>query len=117
LVLRRRAPRVGITAAALATAAYLLLDQPYGPVFFAGRSGPGCLGAVLPLRRAVPWLAGYLVVVLAAAAPRATDSGHDVLIAASTLVLLLAAGAATGSALAARARSDAAARAAVAGGR
>ena len=36
LLLRRRAPLVGMSAAALATAAYLLLDQPYGPILFVG---------------------------------------------------------------------------------
>ena len=114
LLLRRRAPRAGIAAAALATAAYLLLDQPYGPVFFAGPVWAWCLAAVLPLRRAVPWLAGYLVVVVAAATAQADREWHQSVVASAALVLLLAAGAGTGFALAARARSEAAARAALA---
>jgi hypothetical protein len=69
LLLRRRAPLVGMSAAALATAAYLLLDQPYGPILFAAPAWAWCLTAVLPLRRAVPWLAGYLALVVVAAAP------------------------------------------------
>lgn len=117
LLLRRRAPRAGLALAAAATAAYLLLDQPYGPVFFAGPVWAWCLAAVLPLRRAVPWLAGYLVVVVAAAVPRAIDQDwHGLVAAATALGLLLAAGAGTGFALAARARSEASARTALARG-
>lgn len=116
LVLRRRAPRVGVSVAAVATAAYLLLDQPYGPVFFAGPVWAWCLTLVLPLRRAVLWLTGFLVVVVAAAAPGgpAEADRHDLVAAGTALVLLLAAGAGTGFALAARARADAAARTALA---
>jgi signal transduction histidine kinase len=112
LLLRCRAPRVGVTAATLATAAYLLLDQPYGPILFAVPAWAWCLTAVLPLRRALPWLAGVLVVLVAAAAPDA--AWRDLLALATGLTMALAAGAATGFALAARKRSEAAARTEVA---
>src|SRR5215213_7829173 len=69
LLLRRRAPRLGVAAAALVTAAYLLLDQPFGPILFAGPAWAWCLTAAMPLRRAVPWVAGYVVVVVLSAAP------------------------------------------------
>src|SRR5215207_5167987 len=48
LLLRRRAPRVGVAVAGLATAAYLLLDQPYGPILFVGPAWAWCLTAALP---------------------------------------------------------------------
>jgi signal transduction histidine kinase len=116
LLLRRRAPLVGMSAAALATAAYLLLDQPYGPILFAAPAWAWCLTAVLPLRRAVPWLAGYLALVVVAAAPRHVerDGWGGLLIWAAAMAFAIAAGAATGFALAARQRSEAAARAEIA---
>ncbi|MFL6128254.1 MAG: sensor histidine kinase [Mycobacteriales bacterium] len=112
LLLRRRTPLVGLTAAALTTGAYLLLDYPYGPILFVGPAWAWCLAAVMPLRRAVPWLAGFGGLVVAAAAPRlVVDQGWPGLLAWSGLMVgVLSAGAATGFALAARQRSEAAAR-------
>ena len=116
LLLRRRAPLAGLAVAALATGAYLLLDHPYGPILFAGPVWAWCLGASLPPERAVPWLAGYHAVVVAAAAPRLLGDGgwSELLVWAAGLAGVLAAGAATGFALAARKRSEAAARVEVA---
>jgi signal transduction histidine kinase len=112
LLLRRRAPLAGLSLAALATGAYLLLDQPYGPILFVGPAWAWCLAAVLPLRRAVPWVAGFAVVVIAGAAPRAIEHGgwSEVVYGAAGVAGVLAAAAATGFALAARQRSEAAAR-------
>jgi signal transduction histidine kinase len=116
LLLRRRAPLLGITAAALITAAYLLLDEPYGPILFVGPAWAWCLSAVMPLRRAVPWVAGYVAMVVLSAAPRLVrDNGWGgLLIWATVAAGVAAAGAATGFALAARQRSEAAARAEIA---
>jgi signal transduction histidine kinase len=113
LLLRRRAPLVGMSIAAVATAVYLLLDQVYGPILFAAPIWAWVLAAALPLRTAVPWLAGYAVLVIAAGVPRGLEEdGVPGLVAwATAVVLILAAGAATGSALAARRRSELAARA------
>ena len=78
-----------------------------------GRSWAWCLTATMPLRRAVPWLVGYVAVLVAAAAPRLVgDLGWGGLLVWSTAVAgTTAAGAVTGFALAARQRSEAAARA------
>ncbi|HEY6747550.1 MAG TPA: sensor histidine kinase [Mycobacteriales bacterium] len=112
LLLRRRAPLAGLSAAALATGAYLLLDQPYGPILFAGPVWAWCLAAVLPLRRAVPWVVGYGLVLVVTAAPghRNEDGWAGLLIWAAGITAVLAAGTATGFALAARQRSEASAR-------
>jgi signal transduction histidine kinase len=112
LLLRRRAPLVGVSAAAAATGAYLLLDQPYGPILFAGPAWAWCLAATLPLRRALPWIAGLVLVVVGAGAPRAVHQlgWGGLLIWAAAATGVAAAAAATGSALAARQRSEAAAR-------
>jgi signal transduction histidine kinase len=112
LLLRLRAPLLGLSAAALATGAYLLLDQPYGPILFAGPVWAWCLAAVLPLRRAVPWIAGYGVVLVAAAAPGQLDQDGwgGLLIWSAGITAVLAAGTATGFALAARQRSEVSAR-------
>ena len=116
LLLRRRAPRAGIAAAALLTGAYLLLDQPYGPILFAGPAWAWCLTAAMPLRRAVPWLAGYVAVLVGSAAPQAVPEvgWGGLLVWATAVAGATAAGAATGFALAARQRSETAARAEVA---
>jgi signal transduction histidine kinase len=116
LLLRRRAPLAGMSAAAVATAAYLLLDQPYGPILFALPAWAWCLAAAVPLRRAVPWVAGYVVVLAVAAAPQmvAEDGWGGLLIWTTALAFVAAAGVATGFALAARQRSEAAARAEIA---
>ncbi len=113
LLLRRRAPLLGVAVAAAVTGAYLVLDQPYGPILFVGPVWAWCLTAAMPLRRAVPWLAGYVAVLVAAAAPRLVDDlGWGGLLVWSTAVAgTTAAGAVTGFALAARQRSEAAARA------
>jgi signal transduction histidine kinase len=112
LLLRRRAPLAGMTAAALATGGYLLLGQPYGPILLVGPAWAWCLAAALPLRRAVPALAAFAAVLVASAGSRlVSDGGWSQLIAwSAALVFALAAGAATGFALAARQRSEAAAR-------
>src|SRR3954447_13832896 len=87
LFLRRRAPLLGVTAAAAVTAAYLLLDQPYGPILFAGPAWAWCLTAAMPLRRAVPWVTGYVAVVVLAAAPRLVrDAGWGGLLIWATAV-------------------------------
>ncbi len=112
LLLRRRAPLAGLSLAALATGAYLLLDQPYGPILFVGPAWAWCLAAVQPPRRAVPWVTGFAVVVIAGAAPRAVEDGgwSEVVVGAAGAAGVLAAAAATGFALAARQRSESAAR-------
>jgi signal transduction histidine kinase len=112
LLLRRQAPLAGMAAAALVTGAYLLLDQPYGPILFVGPAWAWCLAAVLPLRRAVPWIAGYGVVLVATAAPGQLDEDGwgGLLIWTAGITAVLAAGTATGFALAARQRSESAAR-------
>ncbi len=71
LLLRRRAPLAGVTIAAVATGVYLGTGQPYGPILFVGPIWAWCLAASMPLRRAVPWLAGFLVALLAGGRPRA----------------------------------------------
>jgi signal transduction histidine kinase len=112
LLLRRRAPLAGISVAALATGAYLLRDQPYGPILLVGPAWAWCLTAAMPLRRAVPWLAGFVAVVVASAASRLIDDGgwSELVFWTAGLSAALAAGAGTGFALAARQRSEAAAR-------
>ncbi len=112
LLLRRRAPRAGLSVAALATVAYLLLDQPYGPILFVGPAWAWCLAAVLPLRRAVPWVVAAGAVVVAAAGPRqlAGNGWGGLLIWTAGTAGVLAAGTATGFALSARQRSETAAR-------
>jgi signal transduction histidine kinase len=116
LLLRRRAPRAGVTAAAVVTGTYLLLGYPFGPILFAGPAWAWCLTAALPLRRAVPWLAGYVAVVVAAAATRLLDDfgWGGLLMWATAAAGACTAGAVTGFALAARQRSEAAARAEIA---
>jgi signal transduction histidine kinase len=116
LLLRRRAPLVGVTAAALLTAAYLLLDQPYGPILFVGPAWAWCLTAAMPLRQALPWVAGHVAVLVGAAAPRLLDDAGwgGLLVWATAVAGSTAAGAVTGFALAARRRSEAAARVEVA---
>ncbi|HST64176.1 MAG TPA: histidine kinase [Mycobacteriales bacterium] len=112
LLLRRRAPLAGLALAALLTGAYLLLDQPYGPILFAGPIWAWCLAAVLPLRRALPWVVGYGLVLVGTAAPGHIheDGWGGLLIWSAGLTVVLAAGTATGSALAARRASEQAAR-------
>jgi signal transduction histidine kinase len=112
LLLRRRAPLAGLALAALATGVYLLLDQPYGPILFAGPVWAWCLAAIRPLRRAVPWIAGYGVVLVATAAPGhlSEDGWGGLLIWTAGITAVLAAGTATGFALAARQRSETSAR-------
>ncbi|HEV7655387.1 MAG TPA: histidine kinase [Mycobacteriales bacterium] len=112
LLLRRRAPLAGLSIAAVATGAYLLLDQPYGPILLAGPVWAWCLTAAMPLRRALPWLAGFLVVVIGtAAAGLLADGGWSELVFFTAgLSAALTAGAGTGFALGARQRSEAAAR-------
>ncbi|HZB51437.1 MAG TPA: histidine kinase, partial [Mycobacteriales bacterium] len=116
LLLRRRAPLVGTAAAAGLTAAYLVLDQPYGPILFVLPTWAWCLTAVMPLRRALPWLAGSLALVVGLAAPRVVDDvgWGGLLVWVTAVTGATAAGAVTGFALAARQRSEAAARAEVA---
>lgn len=113
LLLRRRAPRTGTAVAALATAAYLLLEQPYGPVLFVGPAWAWCLATVRPLREVGLWVLGYLVLVLVADAPALLrDEGWaHLLVRGMLLALALGAGAAAGAALLARSRSEAEARA------
>jgi signal transduction histidine kinase len=112
LLLRRRAPLAGLSLAALATGAYLLLDQPYGPILFAGPAWAWCLAAAFPLRRAVPWIAGYGVVLVLAAAPHQLreDGWGGLLVWTTGIALVLTAGTVTGFALAARRVSETAAR-------
>jgi signal transduction histidine kinase len=112
LLLRRRAPLLGLSAAALATAAYLLLDQPFGPILLVGPAWAWCLAAQRPLRAAVPWVVGYLAVVVAAAADTEIDRDGwgGLLIWTAISAFAMAAATATGFALAARQRSEAAAR-------
>ncbi len=112
LLLRRRAPLAGVTIAAVATGVYFGTGQPYGPILFVGPIWAWCLAASMPLRRAVPWLVGFLVALLAGAGP-----GHvhrngwpGLLVWGAAMVAAVAAGAAVGFALAARARSEEAAR-------
>ena len=116
LLLRRRAPLAGVTIAAVATAVYFGTGEPYGPILFVGPIWAWCLAASMPLRRAVPWLVGFLVALIAGAAPRhLRDNGWaELLVWASAMVVAVAAGAAVGFALAARARSENAARAEIA---
>jgi signal transduction histidine kinase len=112
LLLRRRAPVAGLSAAALATGTYLLLDQPSGPILFAAPAWAWFLAAVLPLRRAVPWVVGYAVVVIVAAGPHqvAENGWGGLLIWTAAVAGVLAAATATGSALAARQQSELSAR-------
>ena len=112
LLLRRRAPLAGLSAAAVATAVYLLLDQPSGPILFVGPAWAWCLAAVLPLRRAVPWVVGYAAVVMAAAGRHqvAGNGWGGLLIWIAAVAGVLAAAAATGFALAARQQSESSAR-------
>ena len=112
LLLRRRAPLVGVTVGGLATAAYFATGEPFGPILFVGPLWAWCLAATMPLRRAVPWLVGYLVALVASAGPRhVQNNGWDgLLVWAAGMVAVVAAGAAVGFALAARARSEEAAR-------
>jgi signal transduction histidine kinase len=112
LLLRRRAPLLGLSAAALATGAYLVLDQPFGPILLVGPAWAWCLAAVLPLRAAVPWVVGYLAVVVAAAADTEIDRDGwgGLLIWTAIATFVMAAATATGFALAARQHSEAAAR-------
>ena len=116
LLLRRRAPLAGISVAAIATGVYFGTGEPYGPILFVGPIWAWCLAASMPLRRAVPWLVGFLVALLAGAGP-----GHvhrngwaALLVWGAAMVAAVAAGAAVGFALAARARSEEATRAEIA---
>jgi signal transduction histidine kinase len=112
LLLRRRAPLAGLAVAAAVTGTYLLLDQPSGPILFVGPAWAWCLAAVLPLRRAVPWVVGYAVVVIAAAGPHqvAENGWGGLLIWTAAVAGVLAAATATGFALAARQESEISAR-------
>jgi signal transduction histidine kinase len=116
LLLRRRAPLVGVTVGALATAVYFAIGEPFGPILFVGPLWAWCLAATMPLRRAVPWLVGYLVALVASAGPaHVRDNGWGgLLVWTAAMVAAVAAGAAVGFALAARARSEEAARAEIA---
>lgn len=116
LLLRRRAPLAGTAAAALLTAGYLALRQPFGPILFVLPTWAWCLTAVMPLRRALPWLAGALALLVGGAAPRVVDEigWGGLLVWVTAVAGATAAGAVTGFALAARQRSEAAARAEVA---
>jgi signal transduction histidine kinase len=108
LLLRRRAPLAGLSVAAAATGAYLLLDQPYGPILFAGPVWAWCLAAVLPLRRALPWITGYGIVLVATAAPGQLDEDGwgGLLVWTTGITVVLAAGTVTGFAMAARRQSE-----------
>jgi signal transduction histidine kinase len=116
LLLRRRAPLAGVTIGAAATAVYFATGEPYGPILFVGPLWAWCLAATMPLRRAVPWLVGYVVALLAAAGPgHVRENGWGALLVwTAAMVAAVAAGAAVGFALAARARSEDAARAEIA---
>ncbi len=116
LLLRRRAPLAGTAAAAVLTTVYLVLDQPYGPILFVLPAWAWCLTAAMPLRRALPWLAGSLALVVGGAAPRVVDDlgWGGLLVWVTAVAGATTAGAVTGCALAARQRSEAAARAEVA---
>ena len=106
LLLRRRAPLAGVTVAAVATGVYFATGQPYGPILFVGPIWAWCLAASMPLRRAVPWLVGFLVALLAGAGPgHVHRSGWaGLLVWGAAMVAAVAAGAAVGFALDRRAR-------------
>jgi signal transduction histidine kinase len=114
LLLRRRAPLAGITVATVASGLYFLLDQPYGPILFTGPAWAWVLAAVMPLRRAVPWLLGYLAVLGVTAGAVHGGSPGELLLWTAAMTAALAAGATTGYAWAARSRSELAARTEVA---
>src|SRR3954447_15653379 len=113
LLLRRRSPVACVTVCGLATAVYLALAYPYGPVLLCAPAAAWAVAVRLPWRRAAGWT-GALVAVTAVAPAVGRPPGEGWLTHlawAAAWGAAVAGVAAVGAALAVRRRSEAGVRA------
>ncbi|MDQ3358839.1 MAG: sensor histidine kinase [Actinomycetota bacterium] len=115
LLLRRRAPTVGLVLCGVAVSVYLAITYPFGPILLTGPAAGYAVATRLPWRSAVAWVAGFVAVTTATAAPHFVSQGAQgwlaYLIWAGTWTAVVAAPGAIGAAVAMRRRSEAGVRA------
>jgi signal transduction histidine kinase len=113
LLLRRRSPVACLTVCGLATAVYLALAYPYGPVLLCAPAAAWAVAVQLPWRRAAGWTAALVAVTaVAPAVGRPPGEGWPTHLAwAGAWGAAVAGVAAVGGALAVRRRSEAGVRA------
>lgn len=115
LLLRRRAPTLGLVVCGVAVAAYLAMPYPFGPILLTGPAAAYAVATRVPWRPAVGWGAGFVAVTAAAAAPHFVGQGTQgwvaYLVWAGTWAAVVAAPGAVGASVVVRRRSEAGVRA------
>lgn len=115
LLLRRRAPVVGLVVCGLAVSVYMASGYPFGPILLTGPAAAYGVGSRLPWRSAGAWGVGFLLVTTASAAPQFVGDGVvgwvGYVVWTGTWTAIVAAAGAIGGALQIRRRSEAGVRA------